>query len=299
MMLLLPETLADGVRLLRNAGRICLGFSESYGFLVPGHLFQRPVGTRDRRRGWVRCLAANSTLSEPTYVEQPEDRIAEIMNAIKKGERKYAGTPDVIDIDAGAVAEAAVATAAADTRILRTLEFCPDGVLAREILGELRCTGVYISATAYDAVIEAFAHRGALDDALSVFREMQDGGVAATDATYDALARPAARAGEYRFVERLYEAKAVDHNGGGIGPTSLAVLLEAYANGVPRQAGRAEAAFRGEMACAEERDMPATAAAGEQDGRVLLALLRAVGPTVCSTLCVEYGLDTSAVAGLI
>lgn len=206
---------------------------------------------------------------------------------------------DVVDPDADDVAQAAVDTASADTRILRTLEFCPDGVLAREILGELRHAGIYVSAMGYDAVIEAFGRRGALDDALSVFREMQDEGVAATDATYDALARPAARAGEYRFVERLYEAKAADHNGGGIGQTSLAVLLEAYANGIPRQAGRAEAAFRGEMACAEEREASAAAAVGQEDGRVLVALLRAVGSKAFSTLCGEYGLDTRSAAGLL
>lgn len=207
-----------------------------------------------------------------------------------------AGDPGKADADT--VAEAAVATASADTRILKTLEFCPDGVFAKELLGELRRDGIHASAMAYDAVIEAFAHRGALDDALSVFQEMQAEGVDPTDATYDALAKPAARAGEYRFVERLYEAKACDHKGGGIGPASLAVLLEAYANGIPRQCGRAEAAFRSEMACAEERNVPAAEAAGEEEGRVTVELLRAVGPAKFESLCAEYGLDTSAAAGL-
>ncbi|CAK0811832.1 unnamed protein product, partial [Prorocentrum cordatum] len=111
--------------------------------------------------------------------------------------------------------------------------------------------------------------------------------VAPTCRTYDALARPAARSGEYRFVEMLYNAKASDC-GGGIGPESLAVLLDAYANSIPNQADRAGAAFREEMAFAEEQDQKPSEAAS---GRVLKALRRAVGQEAFGRLCREYGLD--------
>merc|ERR1719343_113881 len=130
------------------------------------------------------------------------------------------------------------AEAAAEERMRKTLEFCPDGRLAREILTEMRDAGQNPGSAAYDMVIEAFARRGALDDALGVFSEMQAARVAPTDRTYDSLARPAARSGEYRFVEMLYNAKASDC-GGGIGPESLAVLLDAYANSIPSKADRA------------------------------------------------------------
>lgn len=179
---------------------------------------------------------------------------------------------------------------AAEVRILKTLEFCPDGVLAKEILQELSFSGQPPGAGAYDAVLEAFSQRGALDDALAVFQEMQSARVPPTDLTYDALARPAARGGDYRFVETLYTAKASDR-GGAIGAGSLALLLDAYANGLPRQAGRAEAAFRGAMASAEERyEESATVASG----RVLTALRRAVGSQNFEELCKEYGLDPEA-----
>lgn len=183
--------------------------------------------------------------------------------------RKPSGEPDPIEV-----------------RINRTLEFCPDGVLAKEILEDLIEKGEQPGAGAFDAVLEALGQRGALDDALSVFKAMQRLGVDATDQTYDALARPASRSGEFRFVETLYRAKASERNGQ-IGTDSLVILLDAYANGLPRQAGKAEAAFRGAMAFAEEANTPPSEAVSH---KVLAALRRAVGPDVFSDLCKEYEL---------
>lgn len=73
---------------------------------------------------------------------------------------------------------------------------------------------------AYDLVIEAgllsslptrgeaFSKRGALDDALAVFKAVADAGLPHSAKSYDLLARPASKSGEFRFVERLYAAKA-------------------------------------------------------------------------------------------
>lgn len=191
---------------------------------------------------------------------------------------------------------------AIEVRMRKTLEFCPDGRLARDILLELQAETTRNGkpgpgAGAYDEVIEAFSKQGALDDALALFQEMQKARIGATDRTYDALARPAARGGEYRFVEMLYGAKAADKQGD-IGAASLALLLEAYANGLPRQVERAESSFRSAMDLARERqeDAPASLArelAGVQVATelVLAALRRAVGPERFDALMEEYGLD--------
>merc|ERR1712129_249370 len=92
---------------------------------------------------------------------------------------------------------------------------------------------------------------------LALFQEMQAARVPPSDLTYDSLARPAARGGDYRFVEALFAAKAADR-GGDIGALSLALLLDAYANSLPRQTGRAEAAFRSALASTEEEGLHAS-----------------------------------------
>jgi len=226
------------------------------------------------------------------------DRLALIREAIRKGEERAARRAgenveeaSLAELGQHVVEVAAVEPDAAEVRIRKTLEFCPDGVLAGEILRELSDGGLQPGAGAYDAVLEAFSRRGALDDALALFQDMQDARVAPTDTTYDALARPAARGGDHRFVEMLYAAKAQDR-GGNIGAASLALLLDAYANGLPRQAGRAEAAFRGAMASANQED--GTAPEDVMCGRVLAALRRAVGCQAFVGLCKEYGLDPEA-----
>ncbi|CAJ1414968.1 unnamed protein product [Effrenium voratum] len=182
-----------------------------------------------------------------------------------------------------------------EERIRRTLEFCPDGKLAWEILREIIDSGEQPGVGAYDRVMEAFSRRGALDDALAVFKAVTVAGLRHSDVSYDLLARPAARSGEFRFVERLYAAKAQTKADGQIGAESLTLLLDAYANGLPRQAKKAQAAFRGAMATAEAADENAEAAEATEAGPgVLRALRRAVGPAVYRELCDEYGLEPDA-----
>eukprot|EP00435_Cladocopium_sp_Y103_P048184 s859_g14.t1 len=179
-----------------------------------------------------------------------------------------------------------------EVRIRRTLEFCPDGVLAWEILQEITASGEKPGVGAYDLVIEAFSRRGALDDALAVFKAVSDAGLQHSDASFDLLAKPASKSGEYRFVERLFAAKAQAKPEGEIGPASLALLLDAYANGLPSQAQKAQAAFRSAMAVGESaKTRPEETAPGQ----VLRALKRAVGPSVYRDLTKEYGLDPDAV----
>lgn len=178
-------------------------------------------------------------------------------------------------------------------RIRKTIEFCPDGALAWEILQEIVESGERPSVEAYDIVIEAFARHGATDDALAVFKAVKEAGLEPTDQSYDWLATPASRSGEYRFVEMLFAAKASTKADGQIGSRALKLLLDAYANGLPRQASKAQSAFRGAMAAAEAANQkPSDAASGE----VLKALRRAVGPTLFRELQAEYGLELDEIA---
>jgi len=168
-------------------------------------------------------------------------------------------------------------------RMQKTLEYCPDGVLARELLGEALSEGEVPPALAYDLVLEALGSRGNTHDALDLFKEMQAAGVPATQRTYDALARPASRSGEWRYVEKLYHI-----NGRPKGATSLAILLDAYVNGVPPQREKAEAVFREEVASTWDKQARKSPMLTP---KVVAALRRAVGITIFRSLCKEFDLD--------
>lgn len=237
------------------------------------------------RRGEAKAARQTAGEIEETPEGAPRQLTLEQEEALKK---MFVQPAESEPIDVESIAPS-TGLRACDFRIQKTLEFCPDGVLARDILFEMRANGTIPGPDAYNSVIEALAHRGLLDDALAVFKEMQQARVQATDVTYDALARPASRSGQYRFVETLYRAKASDF-GGSIGAESLSLLLQAYANGRPPQPEKAEAAFRGEMGFAEEQGVPVKTAASAV---VLNALQRAVGSKLAGDLCSEYEIDSA------
>ena len=87
-------------------------------------------------------------------------------------------------------------------------------------------------------------------------------------------------------MERLYAAKAQALEGQ-IGAESLTLLLDAYANGLPRAQKQAQGAFRGAMAAAEAKGGQCAEALGSKPGKVLQALKRAVGPAVYRDLMEE------------
>lgn len=146
-------------------------------------------------------------------------------------------------------------------------------------------------APSWNAVIDAYGMRNAIDDALAVYKEMQAARVVANPSTYDALARPAMRRGEFSFVEKLYNVR-LDDFGGNLGAESLGILLNSYANCLPPSPERAIAAFRKEMAAAQKHGIAAALAAPES---VLQALRRTVGLNQSCELCWEYGLDPANV----
>mmetsp|Transcript_89638 Transcript_89638/g.159185 ORF Transcript_89638/g.159185 Transcript_89638/m.159185 type:complete len:335 (+) Transcript_89638:29-1033(+) len=290
--------------------------------------WQRARGCRDAAALGlsVACYAARrkplrsaQALPESSEVERSEDRFAQIQAAMRRGEERaraegeegeeaparrmtleeekilesffvQAGDMDLLaeDVPAAPSVPGAGDLDAAEERIRKTLEFCPDGKLAWEILQEMTDSGQHCGVGAYDAVMEAFSRRGALDDALAVFKGMQEAQLQPTEASYNLLAKPASKSGEYRFVEMLFAAKARESPDADIGAESLTILLDAYANGLPKQAMKAQTAFRGAMASAEsaKRELPDAA-----PGHVLKALKRAVGPETFKSLQEEYGLD--------
>jgi len=265
-----------------------------------------------RRRKQFHRVAVKA-LPESSESSDPSDRFAQIQAAIRRGEERARAQGEEAPTRRMSVEEEKIlesffvqaddmeplamdvpaATSApgdldAEERIRKTLEFCPDGKLAWEILQEMRDSGQQGGVGAYDAVLEAFSRRGALDDALAVFKGMQEAGLQPTEASYNLLAKPASKSGEYRFVEMLYAAKARESPDADIGAESLTLLLDAYANGLPRQVTKAQAAFRGAMASAESANRELAEAA---PGPVLKALKRAVGPATFKLLQDEYGLD--------
>mmetsp|Transcript_73600 Transcript_73600/g.145867 ORF Transcript_73600/g.145867 Transcript_73600/m.145867 type:complete len:289 (+) Transcript_73600:50-916(+) len=220
--------------------------------------------------------AANAPL--PEGQASGPSRLEQIQEAIRRGEQRA---------EVEAQLEKELAAASREHRINRTLEFCPDGELAWTIIREMCQNGTAPGVRAWNAVIDAFGQRGALDEALSIFSKMNEEKVAANGVTFDVLAKPAMRRGEYRFVERLYAAKLSDH-ATGIGPESLTILLLAYGNGHPPQTDKAETAFRQELDLAKDQGLPLEQLATPE---VLRALRVAVGTNQTCELCWEFGID--------
>eukprot|EP00929_Paragymnodinium_shiwhaense_P046511 TRINITY_DN23682_c0_g1_i3.p1 TRINITY_DN23682_c0_g1~~TRINITY_DN23682_c0_g1_i3.p1 ORF type:complete len:373 (+),score=105.19 TRINITY_DN23682_c0_g1_i3:148-1266(+) len=258
------------------------------------------------RRGEERAakLAAGEELeasSEPRRLTTKEQDMLESLMVFPDAEKQTGSAemfPGIRDLQPGLAAGAQpqiIDVSSEDSegleRMRRTLEFCPDGKLAKEILRDMRLHDAKPPGVlAYNAVIEALTCRGALDDALEVLSDMKEGNVAPNADTYNRLALPASRSGEFRFVEALFRAKASD-SGGGLGAESLTLLLDSYANALPRQPGKAEAAFRCEMGFAEEQGLTSDKAVS---GPMMVALLRAVGTKAFEDLCNEYDLDPDA-----
>jgi len=205
----------------------------------------------------------------------------QMQDAIRRGEQRVEREAQ------DAALEKELATASRDYRINRTLEFCPDGELALTIIREMCQNGTAPGVRSWNAVIDAFGQRGALDEALGIFSEMNEAKVAANAATYDALAKPAMRRGEFRFVERLYAAKLSDDSTG-IGPESMTILLMAYANCHPPEVTKAESAFRNELDLAKDQGLPLEQVATP---KVLQALRVATGTNQSCELCWEFGID--------
>jgi len=136
--------------------------------------------------------------------------------------------------------------------------------------------GVPADVVVYSTVLDACAKVGDCERAQQVFDQMRTRGVTPNVVSYASLARPYAHEGNWKEVERI--AKVMEAEGLAMNEYFLYALLLAYASGRPRQADRAEAAFR--KACKS----------GVKINKfVLTALARASGRVRCNQLVAEMG----------
>merc|ERR1719487_1127546 len=124
--------------------------------------------------------------------------------------------------------------------------------------------GVPVDVVVFSGVLDACAKVGDCEKAKLVFRQMRMQGVTPNVISYAALARPFAHAGNWAEVEKI--AEEMQQEGLAMNEYFLYALLLAYANAKPRQAERAEQAFR------DARSMRV-----DMNKHVLTALARALG----------------------
>merc|ERR1740121_715252 len=129
----------------------------------------------------------------------------------------------------------------------------------------------------YSGVLDACAKANDMDKAVAIFRQMRVAGIRPNVVAYASLARPFAHAGDWQKVEEL--AKEMQSYHLEMNAYFLYTLLIAHASARPRQAERAEAAFK--AAC--DRGI-------EINKHVLSALSRAVGRARCHQLARDAGL---------
>merc|ERR1719446_74511 len=149
-----------------------------------------------------------------------------------------------------------------------------DILAATRWLDKMDEVGIAADVVVYSTVLDACAKVGDAERSAQVFKQMRSNGIRPNVVSYASLARPFAHRGDFHEVERLLdEMRSV---GLVMNEYFLYALLLAYASARPRQAERAEAAFR-----------DALNAGVEVNRHVLTALGRAVGRTRCNELARE------------
>merc|ERR1719198_2930934 len=105
--------------------------------------------------------------------------------------------------------------------------------------------GVAPDTVVFSSAIDACSKAGDHERGLRLFRKMSAAGVQANIVTYSTLARPFARNGDWGTVERLQA--QMEAEGLRMNEYFFYVLLDAYSNAKPKEAARAEQAFRQAM----------------------------------------------------
>jgi len=149
-----------------------------------------------------------------------------------------------------------------------------DVASATEYLEQMEGAGVPADVVVYSSVLDACGKAGDTDVSRKVFKRMRARGVRPNVVAYASMARPFAHHGDWREVEHLSQQMADD--GLVMNEYFLYTLLLAYASARPREATRAEAAFRKSRA----EGVPA-------NRHVLAALARATGRARCQELTQE------------
>merc|ERR1719414_2603995 len=146
-----------------------------------------------------------------------------------------------------------------------------DVAAASQHLKRMEEASIPADVVVYSSVLDACAKAGDSESAMQVFHQMRAHGIRPNVVAYASLARPFAHRGNWIEVEHL--ANEMRAEGLEMNEYFLYALLLAYAAARPRQADRAEVAFR--RACSS--GIPS-------NKHVLAALARAVGRLRCHEL---------------
>lgn len=146
---------------------------------------------------------------------------------------------------------------------------------AGQYLQQMEQAGVPADVVVYSSVLNACATVGDAERAKQVFEQMRTHGIQPNVVSYASLARPFAHRGDWKEVESLMEEMSKD--GLVMNDYFLYAVLLAYATAKPREAERAEAAFR--QACNTGVEL---------NKHVLSVLWRAVGRKRGHQLVQEY-----------
>merc|ERR1719324_1473153 len=149
-----------------------------------------------------------------------------------------------------------------------------DVAAASNHLAAMEKSGVLADVVVYSGVLDACAKAGDTDLAMRTFQQMRSQGIQPNVVSYASLARPFAHKGDWQQVEQLQKELVLE--GLNVNSYFLYTLLLAYASARPRQADRAEAAFRN-----------ACHVGIEANKHVLTALARALGRARCHQLVRE------------
>merc|ERR1740130_802683 len=132
-------------------------------------------------------------------------------------------------------------------------------------LNQMESNGVAVDVVVFSSVLDACAKVGDCDKAKLVFEQMRLQGVTPNVVTYAALARPFAHKGDWQEVESL--AEQMKSQGLAMNEYFLYTLLLSYASAKPREAERAEQAFRDAKSMRIEINKHVTTALARAVGR--------------------------------
>jgi pentatricopeptide repeat protein len=152
--------------------------------------------------------------------------------------------------------------------------------VAEDWLDRMENSGVTADVSACSSVLDACSKAGILKRARDTLDQLRSRGLSPSVAFYASLARPFAQHGDWMEVERL--AEELKAEGLEMNDYFLYALLLSYATAHPRQAGRAEAAFR--EACSQNVQM---------NSFVQTAAVRAMGRLRCEQLAAELNVTFS------
>merc|ERR1740133_965173 len=145
-------------------------------------------------------------------------------------------------------------------------------------LNQMESNGVAVDVVVFSSVLDACAKVGDCDKAKLVFDQMRLQGVIPNVGTYASLARPFAHNGDWQEVESL--AEQMKSQGLEMNEYFLYALLLSYASSKPRQAERAEQAFR------DAKSMKVGV-----NKHVMTALARAVGRAKANQLAQDLNIQ--------